>query len=193
MEDRGKNIRLCWVPSYCNVSGNERADREAKAAATDLTIPMHSEAIPYEDMRAIIKNRTKMKWQRDWERIDQVRGRSNKLRQIKDSVIPWATSKKRKYEVILTNLLIGHSLLTHGHLIAQRPQPYCEDCLVPLSIKHVMIECPSYQAERRLLLCISYDLDNAETKLKQVLGNQRDFNVGNIMGFLRRTELYSKI
>ena len=79
MEERRKNIRLCWVSSHCNVSGNERADREAKAAATDLTIPMHNEAIPYENMRAIIKNRTRMKWQRDWERIDQVRGRSNTL------------------------------------------------------------------------------------------------------------------
>ena len=93
----------------------------------------------------------------------------------------------------LTRLRIGHSLLTHGHLMEQRPQPYCEDCLVPLSIKHVMIGCPSYKAERRLLIGISYDLDNAEAKLKQVLGNQRDFNVENIAEFLRRTELHSKI
>ena len=75
IKDSRKNIHLCWVPSHCNVSGNERADREAKAAATDLTIPMHSEAVPYENMRAIIKNRTNTKGQSDWERIDQVRGR----------------------------------------------------------------------------------------------------------------------
>ena len=34
-QERGKHISLCWLPSRVDVSGNERADKEAKSAATD--------------------------------------------------------------------------------------------------------------------------------------------------------------
>ena len=26
--------------------------------------------------------------------------------------------------------------------------PYCGDCLVPLTVMHILVECPSYRAER---------------------------------------------
>ena len=73
--------------------------------------------------------------------------RDNKLRQIKDNVKEWGTShnKQRKMEVTVARLRIGHSRLTHGHLMEARPQDYCMDCIVPLSVEHVLVDCPILQ------------------------------------------------
>jgi hypothetical protein len=52
-------------------------------------------------------------------------------------------------EVALCRLRIGHTRLTHSYLIERRPMPYCNDCLVPLTVLHVMAECPSHSDTRQ--------------------------------------------
>ena len=44
---------------------------------------------------------------------------------------------------LLCRLRVGHTRLTHGFLMSGDHQPFCDDCLVPLSVKHLLIECPS--------------------------------------------------
>ncbi|MPD06471.1 hypothetical protein E2C01_102285 [Portunus trituberculatus] len=29
------------------------------------------------------------------------------------------------------------------YLLTRDPQPYCDDCLVPLTVRHLVVECPS--------------------------------------------------
>ena len=33
--------------------------------------------------------------------------------------------------------------MTHGFLMAGEHQPFCDDCLVPLTVRHLLVECPS--------------------------------------------------
>ncbi|MPC66550.1 hypothetical protein E2C01_060699 [Portunus trituberculatus] len=33
--------------------------------------------------------------------------------------------------------------LTQRFLLTRDPQPYCDDCLVPLTVRHLLLECPS--------------------------------------------------
>ena len=75
-------------------------------------------------------------------------------------------------------------LVTHGHLTELRPQPYCDDCLVPLTMKPIMVKCPSYQGERRRLLGITYNTQTADTTMKKILGDHRDFNIEVVMEIL---------
>ena len=75
----------------------------------------------------------------------------------------------------------------------QWPQPYCRDCLVPLIIKHVMVECLSHQKERRRLLGIQHALQNTDSYLKRILANSRDFNIENIMEYLKPVQFFSKM
>ena len=49
----------------------------------------------------------------------------------------------RIFEITLCRLRIGHTRLTHGYLMTGDAQPSCNDCLVPLTVKHLLIECPS--------------------------------------------------
>ena len=50
----------------------------------------------------------------------------------------------RREETVLTRLCIGHSHVTHAHLLRGDPPPACEYCRRPLSIRHLLITCPCY-------------------------------------------------
>lgn len=41
----------------------------------------------------------------------------------------------------LARLRIGHPRLTHGFLMERTPPSYCVDCLVPLTVWHLLVEC----------------------------------------------------
>ena len=59
----------------------------------------------------------------------------------------------RKWEILLTRMRIGHSRLTHGYLIAGGSPPTCPHCGEdqPLTIKHVLVQCPEHVHQRRRL------------------------------------------
>ncbi|MPC73320.1 hypothetical protein E2C01_067644 [Portunus trituberculatus] len=60
---------------------------------------------------------------------------------------------------------IGHTYLTQRYLLTRDPQPYCDDCLVSLTMRHLLVECPSLTDSRhrylyrcRGILAAPYDL-----------------------------------
>ncbi|MPC83363.1 hypothetical protein E2C01_078072 [Portunus trituberculatus] len=46
-------------------------------------------------------------------------------------------------QILLTRLRIGYTHLTQRYLLPRDPQPYCDECLVPLTMRHMLVECPS--------------------------------------------------
>ena len=127
------------------------------------------------------------KWRNEWQNTN-----GNKLRVIKDSISVWPSSQQRvrKDSVVLARLRIGH---THGYLIKGGRMPYCGDCLVPLSIKHLLVECPSYRDERwRHYPALQTVQDQA---LSLVLADDRDrvFNINTILAYIKELNIYNKI
>jgi len=45
--------------------------------------------------------------------------------------------------VIIHRLHIGHTQLTHSYLLSGTDQPECSACHCPLTVKHILIECPA--------------------------------------------------
>ena len=43
----------------------------------------------------------------------------------------------------LAKLRIGLTKITHQHLIKNKPPQYCENFIVPPTVKHLLTECPS--------------------------------------------------
>ena len=143
LASRHKNITLCWVPAHVNIRGNEAADAAARrVAASDGGI--FNNSIPHRDYFQLIRQAVANHWQSVWSAID-----ANKLRSIKNCTKPWTSSsqKNRQHEVVLALVVIGHTRLTHGFLMERGHLPYCEDCIVPLSVQHVLAECPSLEEE----------------------------------------------
>ena len=94
-----------------------------------------------------IKRKAWLFYERKW----QQESLHNKLRKITDSTAPLPNSccSNREWERGLVRLRIGHCLLTHGHLMARGRPPECEDCEQPLTIEHIITECPNFENKRR--------------------------------------------
>ena len=190
IQGQNKNIKFCWCPSHVGIAGNEAADRDA-TMAVGCNLPVTSSQLPHRDWYPIIKKKIKNMWNNEWREV-----RGNKMREIKDNVSEWKSSiqRRRRDSIILTRLRIGHSKLTHQYLMEKREQPYCNDCIVPLTIKHVIAECPSYSDIRNRIFPETIDMSHNE-KLKEILSEKANstFNVENILNFLRQCNLYEEI
>lgn len=167
MTGSNNNFLLCWVPSHVGIEGNEMADRAAKEvtkARDCVNIP-----VPKGDIHAHIKRESKRAWQHRWVSTPET---ENKLRQITEdlSPLPNSTCKNRRWERLLARLRLGHSRLTHGHIMTNDPAPSCDHCGggTGLTIKHVLVECPQYQQARlrayhRSTLTLKEMLKNGDT------------------------------
>ena len=104
------------------------------------------------------------------------------MREITNHIHPWTYyPMPRKRETALCRLRIGHTRLTHGYLMCQDPPPYCSDCIVPLTVRHILIECPSLNELR--FQCFHCNRDgNGNFTLGNILGT--NFNERNIFRFL---------
>ncbi|MPC77303.1 hypothetical protein E2C01_071754 [Portunus trituberculatus] len=84
--------------------------------------------------------------------------------EITTSTLPlWTYTyvRDRRAQTLLARLRISHTYLTQRYLLTRDPEPYCDDCLVPLTVRHLLVECPSLidLRHRYLYRCRSRDRD----------------------------------
>jgi hypothetical protein len=153
-----------WLP------GSEAADAAAKAAALHGTLG--SGRTVGSDVRTLLHRAILSSWQDEWDNAQR-----NKLRMVKPCVQVWQSSFSvvRKAEVSLTRFRIGHTLLTHIHLLRGEAAPVCRNCGVPLNVARILVDCPRYAEARRI-----YHLHEA---LSDMLGDDR-FSVSNVLAFI---------
>ena len=73
-------------------------------------------------------------------------------------------------------------------------QPYCDDCLVPLTVKHFIAECPSHSDSRDLFYPQTREMSVEETMKEILLGPSSDhFEPGELVHFLSALGLYDSI
>ena len=164
LQESTKQYRLCWVPSHVGISGNEQADRLAKEA-TKSELCMASPMLR-SDAMSKVKMKTKQIWQQRWVNS------SGKLREITSDLSPLPDShcSSRYWERTLARLRLGHTRLTHGHLMDRREAPTCEECteMELLTVKHILVECVGYRDARmrcygRNIISMKYMLKEGDT------------------------------
>ena len=136
---KGFSVKLCWTPSHVGIRGNELADSSAKTASKILNC-----SIPFCDIKKEINYAILRSWQEEWNTYP-----NNKLHTLKPTIEVWPYPESRKQSVILTRLRIGHSRLTHSHLLKGEPSPKCSHCDIPITIKHILTDCPALNRERQ--------------------------------------------
>ena len=99
-----------WVPSHVGLAGNSSADIAAKAA---LLLPILNLPVPSSDFSSLIRYHSLKQWQESWNSETL-----NKLHSVEPKVNVFNLYRlPRRDEIIIHRLRIGHSYITHGHLL----------------------------------------------------------------------------
>jgi ribonuclease HI len=176
----GNSIVFVWVPGHTGIRGNELADSTARRALCRPVIDYN--LVTSADLKTHFRELIRSKWKELWHNTT-----NNKLRGIKEVTSAWPTSIRscRREEVVLTRLRIGHCALTHAYLFtAERIPPRCDICDMPLTVKHLLVECIKYRDLRE-----KYRLME---DLHQLLGNEPDM-INQVLKFLTFSGLFHLI
>ena len=176
LQQMGKRITLCWIPSHIGIEGNEMADELAKIG---LELEPSQDKIPASDSKPTINRFIREGWQSRWNNLAH-----NKLHRVQPYLGQWegVSQTRRRDQVVLDRIRLGHSHLTHAFLLRGEEPPHCPTCDCQLTIKHILVECRKFHFERRLRLN-SKPLEKVFT----------DISPQNILQFLRDINMYSKI
>ena len=146
--------------------------------------------IPYTDYIPKVKEFIKRKWQQRWdlknnERIND-KGGPIKLHEIQPSIQPvYLNGYSRKDEVIIHRLRIGHTRLTHRHLMESmdRNEPPCNYCYIDTkTIKHILIECQHFDRIRSR----HYQANDIRDLFDRI-------PLRHVLSFLKEANLYNEI
>ena len=127
-----KSVMFCWVPRHVGIQGNERVDALARLALNESYTNIK---IPYADIVCYTKLHLRKKWQFFWNQQVQ-----SKLHTVQPELGLWhhSSQERRRDELILCRLRIGHTYLTHRHLLCGYPPPVCVGCQERLSVEHTL-------------------------------------------------------
>ena len=137
-------LKLLWIPSHCNIKGNEFADQAANFANT---APLITENILEKtDLRNHILEKIKLNELRCWYQYNH-----HYYTNINQYGIPihYPTDCPKKAIKYYSRLRLGHTIITHQHLIKKESPPLCSYCGTEITIKHILQECAAYNNTRQ--------------------------------------------
>ena len=163
---------------------DEKVDKAAKPAP-HLPCISNSCLLSNFDLFLYINNVIHQQWFTEWKINLLIQG--NKLTQLKEKLIQWQSPNQptRPQEIVLTNLQIRHTRLTHTHLITHLLSlscPHCNNDLL-LTIDH-LFNC-SLLASIRDLYNVTHDPITALTA--------HFTSLANVLSHLRHTNFLSQI
>ena len=106
-------VTFLWIPGHVNITEHDLVDASAKSA-TNLPKISYPTNPPLSDLKNLYNSYVNSAWNSTWS--EQT---TNKLFQIKHDTIPWSSSNRdsRREETVLARLRIGHTRLTHSHIL----------------------------------------------------------------------------
>ena len=117
-------------------------------------------------------------WQTSWNNSI-----GNKLLDIKSTIDEHQSVVRNiRKEIVLAQLCLGHTRVTHSYLLLGEEQPQCVCCDAPFTVRHFLLECGDFAQVRNNCFYV----DN----MKELF---QDKHIDSIMTFLRQINLFNKI
>jgi ribonuclease HI len=140
LQQTGMEIKFLWVPAHSQIMGNETVDVAAKSQSL-VNLDIHLAA----DLKKITCKNLLRKWLYEWSHLQ------SKLYHRKRNIEDWTqtlgriSGKNRSLETATIRALLGHSKITHQHLLQKTPPPMCDSCPSRIiTIHHILTECRKY-------------------------------------------------
>jgi len=142
LQTNAQTISMIWIESHIGIPVNKLTDTYTKQSISSphsLIIGSHT----LQDSKHSIADYILKNWLHTWSTL------RTKLNEIKPSILPWPTTPlSRRQEVILNRLRIGHTWLTHKHLMSKtNPEP-CLSCGETPSVKQIICFCREHNDVR---------------------------------------------
>lgn len=193
-----KAFTLAWVPGHCGLEGNELADIEAKEATKSgssgaLSLPTYlRKALPASiaAIKQTFHKSISAQWTRQFEsspryqrtiRIDEAGTKSKFMKETAEM--------GRCQTSILVQLRLGHIPLNqHLHRIRKVDVPFCPNCekngkQIVESVKHFILECPTYAKER---FWLRTKLGRGANSIKLMMSNEKTMKL--LIRYVGKTE-----
>ena len=140
LDQRGKVIKIQWIPAHCDIPGNEDADTLAKEGGNRDQLDV---GIPYDVAKNVIKQKYAEKPQN-----------KNKGKYT-----------SRKEEVTSHQIRTGHcyKLGTYKNRLDNNIPDTCEDCGEVDTAEHFLLHCPRWY-EARYAIYGTYTINSEETR-----------------------------
>ena len=185
LSKREIKIIFCWLPGHCNILGNEKADKAAKAAV-DLSV-ISPQEIPLSDVKTYIKKKMREKIKSDWTVCLNKQGVDPKLKEICPDIkgTPINIGLSRKDTMKLVRLRIGHTRVTHSFRLTGEDMPWCIECETPMTVKHILLECGNCARER-------YNYYDPRDMTLRTLLTKREY-VLKVLEFLKEITWYHEL
>lgn len=190
-------ITFRWIPSHCDVPGNEEADRLAKIAAEEgRDSPGHRLPALLQDKLPLSRSAMEMAMMKELkgEAKKVLRGSKQwgKMKNV-DASMPSTRFQKtvvkltRGQASLLMQLRTGHAPLNaHLHRLKAVDSPVCASCENAYeSVHHYLMDCPATQTYRRDLL---YVLGRESRSLGTLLSHPRALKP--LFKFIARTRRF---
>ena len=165
---KGWVLRFQWIPSHCDILGNDTVDELANEGRQlrDATYP-----IELDDIKIWVKKNMYLKWQQCWNIAKQ----ASDFGGIKPIIgnWSWCRSRDRAIDVAMTRLRMGKvGLNKYLYRIRVSPSDICTLCDSGNveDVEHFLITCQKYVIPRlRLFTCIQ-NMGIYPVNIKTLLG-----------------------
>ena len=141
--------------------------------------PISNLPVPHSDYFYPIRALSLKQWQDSWNSETL-----NKLHAIEPNVnVINVYRLPRRDEIIIHRLRIGHTFLTHEHLLRGDTRPGCSVCGADLTVEHILLHCVSFASDRERFY------NKTVTTLSELFSK---VSSRSIIEFIKKTGLYRK-
>ena len=167
-----RRVIVHWIKAHIGIRGNEIADKAAKMGhRQDKMVWLNLEK---EELLNTLKQKYINYWNTYWKETVSFTGKGKHLENIRESVqsIYNPKFKERRKEIVMNRLRIGHAgVKQYLFRFNMSQEETCDDCHVPETIEHLLMNCKKYKEERCRLKQTLNKYGITDIGLKVLLGD----------------------
>jgi ribonuclease HI len=145
------NVEFRWIPAHEGIHGNEMVDGHAKEAAQSENPSTHDRHIRLASAaKRSIRTAAKIAWERAWEKEKSGKATKRILPIPTKKVLEfWQGQRKASISIMMQMRLNIIGLNRYLWRIKKADSPRCTCDVGQQTPKHVLLECPLFEEERR--------------------------------------------